>query len=115
MREFKDALVEARLASGYDNQDDIARAIDIPRRTYTHYENGNHFPPEKTLERIILYVAVPDNVAAELRELRKKGVARRAGIEVEVLSVNVDVSVLSEKIQREVVTNLFTLQNIITL
>jgi len=102
MGEFQDALKEVRSGSAYPRSIDFSRAIGIPRRTYTHYETGDQYPAEETLERIIRYAAVPNNVAIKLRELRNKGLALRAGIELVVLSVNVDVSSLAEKIQREV-------------
>lgn len=67
MAEFKDLLRRARQAKGLrDGKDlraaDVARAMDITRSAYGHWEGGRSIPKDyATLERLAAFLGVPVN------------------------------------------------------
>ena len=102
MEPFHEALRNARTTSRYPRRCDFIGKAGLLHKTYNRYESGEHLPEVKFLEKIIQRCGLSETVAHKLRELHAVEVAHRLGIEIRQLPATLNVSELTDKIQREI-------------
>lgn len=100
--EFAECLRYIRSRSPYPVKSDFSAASGMSRRMYLHYEDGERLPRPKSLEQMILQCRISTQDADKLRDVWNRSKAEQAGVKINPLAPDINVSELSERVVKEV-------------
>lgn len=98
--EFHIELKRVREESRFPRRLDFIERCQMDERNYRRFEAGENVPSEATLEKILVNCFIPEAKAKKLRHLANIARARKLGVRMPQ-TMDVNVSDLAEKIQRE--------------